>query len=379
MTSSPVASIQTHFGTLKDPRIDRTKRHLLLDIMVLALCAIMCGADTWVDVEAFGIAKLKWFRRFLPLPHGIPSHDTFGDVFARIDPTEFEACFLRWVQSAMDITEGQVVAVDGKTLRRSHDHRRGKAAIHMVSAWARENRLVLGQVKVDDKSNEITAIPALLQTLELAGCIVTIDAIGTQTDIAQTIVAQDADYNLAVKQNQGQLYEDLEATFHGMEQEPCRTTVHDYTKTVNKGHGRLETRECWTISHPDYLRALRTGKVWASLQTLVMVRATRQVGDDTTVKTHYYISSLKTTAAKHLAIVRGHWSVENDLHWTLDIAFREDDCRVRVSHGDENLAILRHVALNLLKQEKTAKVGIKAKRLKAAWDEDYMLRVLAAA
>jgi len=379
MTPSPVASIQTHFGTLKDPRIDRTKQHLLLDILVMALCAIMCGADTWVDVEAFGIAKLKWFRRFLPLPNGIPSHDTFGDVFARIDPAEFEACFLRWVQSAMDVTDGQVVAVDGKTLRRSHDHRRGKAAIHMVSAWAQQNRLVLGQLKVDDKSNEITAIPALLQVLEIAGCIVTIDAIGTQTEVAQTIIAKDADYNLAVKKNQGQLYEDLEATFAGMEHEPERTPVHDYTKTVNKGHGRLEIRECWTISHPDYIRALRTGHAWAGLQTLVMVRATRQVGDETTIKTRYYISSRQTTAAKHLAIVRGHWSVENDLHWTLDIAFREDECRVRVGHGDENFAIARHVVLNLLKQEKTAKVGIKAKRLKAAWDEDYMLRVLAAA
>ena len=379
MTTSPVASIQAHFGTLKDPRIDRTKHHLLLDILVLALCAVLCGADTWVDVEAFGIAKLKWFRQFLPLPNGIPSHDTFGDVFARLDPKEFEACFLRWVQSAMDVTQGQVVAVDGKTLRRSHDQRLGKAAIHMVSAWARENRLVLGQVKVDDKSNEITAIPALLQVLDLAGCIVTIDAIGTQTAVAETVIAKKADYNLAVKKNQGQLYEDLEATFHGMEQEPCRTTVHDYTKTVNKGHGRLETRECWTISHPDYIRALRTGKTWVGLQTLVMVRATRQIGDETTVKTRYYISSRKATAAQHLAIVRGHWSVENDLHWTLDIAFREDDCRVRVGHGDENLAILRHVALNLLKQEKTARGGIKAKRLQAAWDEDYMLRVLAAA
>jgi predicted transposase YbfD/YdcC len=379
MTTSPVASIQTQFGTLKDPRIDRTKRHLLLDILVLALCAIMCGADTWVEVEAFGIAKLKWFRQFLPLPNGIPSHDTFGDVFARLDPQEFEACFLRWVQSAMEVTQGQVVAVDGKTLRRSHDQRLGKAAIHMVSAWARDSRLVLGQVKVDDKSNEITAIPALLQVLELAGCIVTLDAMGTQTEIAQTVVAKAADYNLAVKKNQGQLYEDLEATFTGLEQEPYRTTVHDYTKTVNKGHGRLETRECWTISHPDYVRALRTGQAWVGLQTLVMVRATRQVGEETTVKTRYYISSLKTTAAKHLAIVRGHWSVENDLHWTLDIAFREDDCRVRVGHGDENFALLRHVALNLLKQEKTARGGIKAKRLQAAWDEDYMLRVLAAA
>ena len=378
MPSSPVASIQAHFGSLKDPRIDRTKRHLLLDILVLALCAILCGADSWVEVEDFGIAKLKWFRRFLPLPNGIPSHDTFGDVFARLEPQEFEACFLRWVQSTMEVTQGQVVAVDGKTLRRSHDKRAGKAAIHMVSAWARDNRLVLGQVKVDDKSNEITAIPALLQVLELAGCIVTLDAMGTQTDIAQTVIDKEADYNLAVKENQGQLYEDLEATFQGMEAEPFRTNVHDYTKTVNKGHGRLETRECWTIAHPDYLRALRTGQAWAGLQTLIMVRATRQVGTEITATTRYYISSLKATAAKHLAIVRGHWSVENDLHWTLDIAFREDDCRVRVGHGDENLAILRHVALNLLKQEKTARVGIKAKRLKAAWDEEYMLRVLAA-
>jgi predicted transposase YbfD/YdcC len=379
MSSSPIASIQTHFGTLNDPRIDRTKLHLLEDILVIALCAILCGADTWVDVEACGIAKFKWFQRFLALPNGIPSHDTFGDVFARLDPAEFEGCFLRWIQAVMEITEGQIVAIDGKTLRRSHNRRLGKAAIHMVSAWAQKNRLVLGQVKVDDKSNEITAIPALLQVLELAGCIVTIDAIGTQTDIAQTIVNKDADYVLAVKKNQGQLYEDLQATFQEVAPQPVSTVVYDYARTVDNKHGRMETRECWSIVHPDYVQALRTGETWAGLQTLGMVRATRQDGTETTVKTRYYISSLRASAQQLLETVRGHWSVENDLHWTLDVAFREDDCRIRVGHGDQNFAILRHMALNLLKQEKTAKVGIKTKRLKAAWDEDYLLRVLAAA
>ena len=377
MSTTSVASIQTHFADLTDPRSDHTKQHLLLDIIVIAFAAIICGADGWVEVEAFGEAKQAWFRRFLPLPNGIPSHDTFGDVFARLNPEEFRACFLSWVQAVMTVTQSQVVALDGKTVRRSHDRRWGKSPIHMVSAWAQTNRLVLGQVKVDEKSNEITAIPALLRLLEVAGCIVTIDAMGTQTAIAQQIVAQGADYVLAVKDNQERLAADVTATFAEAEQNQFKHVPHDYAKTVAKGHGRIETRECWTISREDYLEALRTAEAWVGLRSLAMVRATRQIGDEVAVFTRYYISSLDGQAARLLDATRAHWGVENDLHWTLDIAFREDESRVRIGHAAENLAVLRHMALNVLKQEKTAKVGIKTKRLKAGWDETYLLRLLA--
>jgi len=377
MSTASGASIQTHFAHLPDPRSDHTKQHLLLDIIVIAFSAILCGADSWVEVEAFGEAKRDWLRRFLPLPNGIPSHDTFSDVFARLDPDEFRACFLSWVQTVMTVSQGQVVAIDGKTVRRSHDRRLGKSAIHMVSAWAQANRLVMGQVKVDEKSNEITAIPALLQLLDVTGCIVTIDAMGTQTAIAEQIVAQGADYVLAVKDNQERLAQDVTATFAEAERVEFKHVPHDYAKTIEKGHGRIDTRECWTISRSDYVEALRTVDAWVGLRSLVMVRATRQIGDETTIFTRYYISSLAGQAARLLDATRRHWAVENDLHWTLDLAFREDESRVRVGHGAENLVILRHMALNLLKQEKTAKMGIKAKRLKAGWDETYLLRLLA--
>lgn len=248
----------------------------------------------------------------------------------------------------------------------------------MVSAWAQTNRLVLGQVKVDEKSNEITAIPALLRLLDVAGCIVTIDAMGTQTTIAEQIVAQRADYVLAVTENQERLADDVAATFAEAERVQFQQVPHDYAKTVDKGHGRLETRECWTISREDYLEALRTHDAWSGLRSLAMVRATRQMGDEISVVTRYYIASLDGQAARLLDVTRRHWGVENDLHWSLDLAFREDESRVRTGHGAENLAVLRHMALNVLKQEKSAKVGIKTKRLKAGWDETYLLRLLAA-
>ena len=377
MTASPATNIRHHFATVADPRIDRTKAHDLLDIIVIAICAIVCGADSWVEVENFGNAKLDWLRRFMPLPNGIPSHDTFGEVFARLDPAQFQTSFLNWVRAVMQVTSGQVIAVDGKTLRRSHDHRLVKDAIHMVSAWASANRVVLGQIKVDEKSNEITAIPALLQVLDLAGCIVTLDALGTQTEIAQTIVAQEADYVLALKENHGHLYADVKATFEDAEQHQFQAVPHDHHKTVTKDHGRLEIRQSWTISRADYLEALRDHAVWPALHSIAMVRAERRIGATTSVETRYYLSSLPGQAAQLLDAVRSHWGVENGLHWCLDIAFREDESRVRKGEGAQNFAVLRHMALNLLKQEKTAKVGLKAKRLKAGWDEAYLLKVLA--
>jgi predicted transposase YbfD/YdcC len=379
MPTSPLASFQVHFARIEDPRVERTRQHELLDIIVIAICAVICSADTWVDVEAWGNAKLDWLRKYLPLPNGIPSHDTFGDVFGRLKPEQFETSFLSWVQAVMGATRGRIVAVDGKTLRRSHDRRLGKGAIHMVSAWATANHLMLGQVKVDNKSNEITAIPALLEMLELAGCIVTIDALGTQTEIAQTIVDQGADYVLALKENQGHLYEEVVATFDEAEQRQCEQVPHTYAKSTHKGHGRIEIRECWVIERFDYIEALRDWAKWAGLHSLIMIRAERRIGDQVSVERRYHISSLSGQAQHLLPLIRGHWSIENELHWCLDVAFREDDSRVRKGDGAQNFSFLRRLALNLLKRETTAKSGLKAKRLKAAWDNGYLLHVLAAA
>jgi len=371
-------SIAEQFGQLEDPRDDRGMRHLLLDIIVIAICAIICGADGWVEVETFGKAKRDWFKQFLALPHGIPSHDTFGHVFARLDAEQFQGSFLRWIRSISQLTAGQVIAIDGKTLRRSHDRFLGKGAIEIVSAWASANQLVLGQVKVDEGSNEITAIPELLRVLEVKDCIVTIDAIGCQTDIAQTIVDKGGDYALALKGNQGQLFDDVKSLFdiEFTERKPFHWVEHDYQRTVDKGHGRLEIRECWVVTDPEYMEYVREHKEWAGLRSVILVRGERRIGDKVSQEDRYYISSLEGDAALCLHAVRSHWGIENCVHWVLDLAFREDESRVRKDNGPHNLAILRHMALNLLKQEKTARIGTHGKRLRAGWDQDYLLRVL---
>ncbi len=376
MEERVLATIEQHFGDLTDPRIDRTKLHKLLDILVIAICAVIAGADNWEDIAEFGRAKIDWFKTFLELPNGIPSHDTFNRVFARLDPQEFRNGFISWVSAVSEVIDGQVIAIDGKVLRRSHDRGIGKAAIAMVSAWASANRLVLGQVKVDDKSNEITAIPQLLQALEVSGCIVTIDAIGCQTEIAETIIDQQADYVLSLKDNQGNLFEDVHLLFEDLEESQYEAYAFDYCKTVNKNHGRLEIRECWTISDAEVLRHLRGFENWKNLLTVSRIRAQRLMGEESSCEDRYHIASI-TGAKRVLWAVRSHWGIENELHWTLDIAFDEDRCRVRKENGPENFAILRHIALNLLKQEKTCKRGIKGKRLLAAWKEDFLLKVLA--
>jgi len=372
----PTASIVEHFGDVTDPRLERQKLHQLVDIIVIAICAVICGADTWVDIELFGRSKLKWLKKFLELPNGIPSHDTFGRVFGLLDPIEFQTSFLHWVQAVTHVTQGQVIGVDGKQLRRSHDKRLGKAAIYMVSAWASGAQVVLGQRKVAAKSNEMTAIPQLLEVLALDGCIVTIDAIGTQTKIAERIVERGADYVLAVKANQATLLDDIRFVFQEDQTHNFQAGPYDYAKTVDKGHGRLELRECWSISAPEYLLCLRDARKWGGLKSLVMIKAERRIGQRREVKIRYYISSLATRAADFLHIIRSHWGIENRLHWELDIAFREDDSRVRKDHAPQNFAVLRHIALNLLKQEKTAQGGIKAKRLQCGWNEQYLLKVL---
>jgi predicted transposase YbfD/YdcC len=369
-------SIGEHFADIVDPRVNRTKRHLLLDIIVIAICGVICGADGWVAVETFGKAKEAWLRTFLELPHGIPSHDTFGRVFARLDPEAFQRSFINWVQALSELTEGQVIAVDGKTLRRSHDAVLGKAAIHMVSAWATANHLVLGQLKVADKSNEITAVPALLQLLELNGCIVTLDALGCQTQIAQTIIDRGADYVLRLKGNQGTLYAEVQELFAYADSCDFRDIAHDFQKTINGGHGRIEIRKHWMISEPEFLAYLDPEGHWKDLSSIGRVEAERRNGEQVERETRYYIASLAGDAEEFGSAVRAHWGIENQVHWILDIAFREDESRIRTGHGAQNFAVLRHIALNLLKQEQTAKCGTQTKRLKAGWDTEYLRKVL---
>lgn len=309
MSPQPTQTITKHFATLPDPRLGNAKRHELLDILTIAICAVICGADGWAQIEAWGLAKEKWLKQFLALPNGIPSHDTFGRVFARVDPQEFERCFLTWVRSVSKRAHRQIVAIDGKQLRRSHDRTLGKHAIEMVSAWATANRLVLGQVKVKEHSNATTAMPRLLRLLELTGCIVTTDAAGCHTRLAKLIVERGADYLLAVKENQGQLYQDLKELFAGCEEVQFRQVPHDYAKQTNKGHGRIEIRQCWTLAEPDYLEYVNPRRKWPKLGTLVMVRAERRIGEQHSLETRYYISSLENHAKLALTVARRHWAI----------------------------------------------------------------------
>jgi predicted transposase YbfD/YdcC len=378
MADEPLSSIEAHFSSITDPRGPNIE-HQLFDIIAIAILGTICGADGWVEIEQFGYQKLKWLRQYLQLPHGIPSHDTFGRVFSQLDPEEFQASFLSWVTALQQITHGQVIGIDGKQMRGSHDQRQGQRAIYMVSAWAAQNHLVLGQRQVAQKSNEITAIPELLHLLEIKGCIVTVDAIGTQTKIAQQIVQAEGDYLLAVKHNQGKLYRDLEMLFSYDQQQGFQDTPYAYAKEVKKGHGRIDVRECWTTSDPEYLASVGQAQKWANLHSIVMIVRRRIIDNEETVKTRFYISSLPANAKRILKATRQHWSIENGLHWVLDIAFNEDRSRVRKDHAPANLAVLRHMAVNLLKQETSAKGGIKAKRLQAGWNEDYLLKVLSGA
>jgi predicted transposase YbfD/YdcC len=376
MAVAQETSISRCFADLPDPRLERTRVQQLVDIITIALCAVLCGADDWVAVEAFGRAKEGWLRRFLALPGGIPSHDTFGRVFARLDPIAFGRGFEKWVQRVAPQTLGQV-AIDGKTLRRSHDQWKGQDALHLVSAWAKESGLVLGQVAIEADSNEITAIPRLLDLLALEGTIVSIDAIGCQTAIAEQIVAGGADYVLALKANQGRLYEEVRRNFAVVRHpQLAHLVAHQTGRTVEKDHGRLEVRQIWSTSDPRVLADCAAVGDWPKLRSVVMVRAQRRVGEKVRVKSRYYISSLAPDPLTLGEAIRSHWGIENRLHWILDVTFREDQCRTRTGHSAQNLALLRKFALNLLRQDPT-KGSIATKRFTAALDERYLTRLLA--
>jgi predicted transposase YbfD/YdcC len=374
MAEPTVRSIAHYFQDLDDPRLERSKCHRLDDIIVIALCAVICGADTWVAVEKFGHSKFAWLRTRLELPNGIPSHDTFGRVFRMLAPEKFQDCFLAWIGAVADATAGRLIPIDGKTVRRSGDKSIGQSPLHLVSAWAQANHLVLGQVAVADKSNEITAIPLLLELLDLHGAIVTIDAMGCQKEIAQKIIDGGGDYVLAVKGNQETLHADMVEYLGQIIDEEVPGVVASTHDTAEAGHGRKEERLVLAVPVPEDFRHT---KLWAGLKSLVLVVRTRESnGKVQGPEAFYYISSLEADAQKLGAAIRGHWSIENNLHWVLDVSFREDESRVRKDHAPANLGLLRRIALALLKRCDKIKGGIQTKRLQAAWDEKALEAIL---
>jgi predicted transposase YbfD/YdcC len=368
MTKPHEQSIEDFFLGIEDHR-RHNKLHKLIDVIIIAICGVVAGADTYDQIENFGKKRKKWLSKFLELPYGIPSHDTIGRILERINPNEFQNSFKLWVEAVTERTRGQVVAIDGKTLRRSHDRSNDKKAIHMISAWAASNQIILGQLKTDEKSNEITAIPHLLKLLDISGCIITIDAMGTQKKIAETIVNCEADYILAVKENHKTLHDDTVLLFKDRENPEYQEIVYDEYETVDGGHGRIETRRYVMTSDIDWLQDKEN---WAGIKSLGMVESTREVNGESSIDKRYYISSLECDAEKFANAVRSHWGIENSVHWVLDIAFREDESRIRNGSAPENFAALRHIALNLLKNNKSFKGSFKTKRLNAAMDTEYL-------
>lgn len=382
MQRHPKLSLIEHFQALPDPRVNRTKDHDLIDLLVIAICTLLCAGESFNDMEDFGHAKLDWFKTFLTLRNGIPSHDTFNRLFAALDPEAFLDCFLRWTQSLRQAVPQEIVALDGKALRRALNA--DQSVKYVVSAWAESNGLVLGQLKVADKSNEITALPALLRVLELSGCIVTLDAMGTQKKIAQEIIEADADYVLALKGNHETVHAEVktfldDAVTETAQPRPIGAKLSPAAaklavlETVEKDHGRLETRRYYQSAELDWFA---DRSKWEGLKSVGVVEARREIGGQRTVERRYYLTSLPLDVVTFARAVRGHWGVENKLHWVLDVCFREDQSRARAGYAAENLATLRRLALNLLKREKTKKRGIKGKQLNAGWDHAYLLQLL---
>lgn len=368
-------TIKDHFSVIQDPRIERTKRHLLIDIITITICAVISGAETWNDIELFGKCQYKWFKKFLRLTNGIPSHDTFNRVFAQLEPEELQNCFLKWVKSISSLTEGDIVAIDGKTLRHSYDKNNGQSAIVMVSAWAKKNGLVLGQRKVDKKSNEITAIPELLKVLSLKGAIVTLDAMGCQKNIVAQIVAKEADYVITLKKNQGGLYQRVDDLFKEALSSPENPDRYSYYIPEESGHGRGEIR-CYQVLN-NIQNLVDPNEEWKKLNSLCRVQYSRTLKNGKTkLETRYFITSLSHKAEQLSHSIRGHWSIENNLHWVLDVEFSEDDSRIRKDNAPENLAIIRHIALNVLNQDKSEQGSIRSKRNRAGWDNEYLENIL---
>lgn len=360
-----------YFDDIEDFRLDRNKKHLLVDVIVLIICCTICGANGFVEIEMVANAKIDWFRTFLKLPNGIPSHDTFGRIFRMLRPEVLEERFVAWVQATFADCPIQQIALDGKQSRRTADPSNDMPALQMISAWAVETGIVLGQLGVDPKSNEITALPILIETIEVDGCDITADAFHCQKATVKTVIDYNAHYTFGVKANQEYLYTDIVATFAHL-REQADQSLQSY-RTCEKGHGRLETRQYWVT---DRLDNLRTVDAWAGLQSIGMVESERVINGKVEQETRYYISSREPNARDFGTRVRGHWSIENSLHWVLDVVMREDESRIRKDHSAENMAVVRHIAINLLKQEKTLKVGTQAKRLRAACDNDYLGKII---
>ncbi|NJN15411.1 MAG: ISAs1 family transposase [Oscillochloris sp.] len=379
MSQDRPASIAAHFAHLTDPRIARTREHRLLDILTIAICAVVCGAEGPTGMEEFGHAKEAWLRQYLELPNGIPSHDTFGRVLARLDPEELHQGFVSWFAAIRDATNGEVVALDGKTLRGSADRAWGTAAVQVLTAWASSNRLVLGQQKVDPRSNEITAVPALLDKLALAGCIVTLDALHCQVETAKAIRRRQADYVLTVKGNQGDLHQAIHAAFAKAHGQAFANLEHDHDETMEEGHSRWERRTYWTLTDPTVLRRVDPKGRWPDLRCMGMVRAERRVQGQISVEDRLFIRSTDGSAQTFGKAVRGHWGVENSVHWVLDVVWREDDSRMLVGKGPENLAVLRRIALNIVRQDHHSKKSLKMRRFRASLDTDYLLQLLVSA
>jgi predicted transposase YbfD/YdcC len=364
---------------VEDPRLERTRDHNIIDILIIGVCCLICGGTGFTDMETFGKAQYEWLRRFLALPHGIPSHDTFNRVFSAIKPESFMQCFVEWTQSLRTVLGREIVAVDGKAQRRACN--KGARIPYVVSAWASKNSLTLGQVKVDEKSNEITAIPKLLRLLELEGCIVTIDAMGCQTKIAKEIIEADADYVLALKGNQTAAHEEIRSFFNDLVPPdptmgtPPRPAHTDFLETVEADHGRIETRRYWVTDRIDWFA---DASQWEGLKSFGIVDSLRVIDGTSSFERRCFLLSLPPDAATFASACRGHWGVENPLHWTLDVTFREDDCRARSGHAPENLAALRRLALNVLKSSKAhPKLSVRSKRLMAAWNHDYLASLIA--
>jgi predicted transposase YbfD/YdcC len=369
------SAFQDHFATLTDPRCPAApnSRHLLMDILIIAVCAVISGAEGWEDIEEYGQSQAEWFADILALPHGIPGHDTFRRVLSHVDSEELTQCFIAWTNALSEASGGDIVSIDGKTLRHSFDRATATAAIHMVSAWASANRLVLGQLKVEEKSNEITAIPSLLQLLDLKGAVVTIDAMGGQKAIAKTITEREADYVLALKDNHPTLSEEVTRFLNDARATGFTDIAHAYHETVDGDHGRIETRRYWITSEIEWLDAKAS---WSNLHSVGMVEARRAIGETVQIDTRYFLTSLPAQGVRFAQAVRQHWGIENALHWVLDVSFEEDACRIRKDKGAQTFAVLRHIALNLLRREPHHKRGIKARRKRAGWDRDYLVQVL---